>query len=25
MSRLHTRYANWNRDSAAFGKLQFVE
>lgn len=25
MSRLHTRYANWNKDSAAFGKLQFVE
>ncbi|MBO5752030.1 MAG: DUF4838 domain-containing protein [Kiritimatiellae bacterium] len=25
MSRLHTRYSNWNRDAAAFGKLQFVE
>ena len=25
MSRLHTRYANWNKDSAAFGRLQFVE
>ena len=25
MSRLHTRYSNWNRDAAAFGRLQFVE
>lgn len=25
MSRLHTRYSNWNRDSAAFGRLSFVE
>ena len=24
-SRLHTRYSQWNKDPAAFGKLRFVE